>query len=85
MSVYVDHYPARKTKYIRCLFCAHMIADTEDELDKMALRIGLKLKWKQKSRSGIIHYDLSPSMRKKAIQCGAEELTTLEMGGKVRR
>lgn len=85
MSVYVDIFSPRRAKHIRCIFCAHMIADTEKELDVMAIRIGLKLRWKQRSRSGIIHYDLSPNMRKKAIQYGAEELTTLEMGGKVRR
>ena len=47
--------------------------DTE-ELHLFAEKIGLKRKWFQISRSGIEHYDLTESRRKKAIEFGAIEI-----------
>lgn len=79
MAVYVDLFPAISVKNVRGTFCAHMIADTEEELDEMAVKIGLKPEWKQKSRSGIVHYDLSPNKRNKAVLCDAIEITTREL------
>lgn len=54
----------------------HMTADTEEELDAMALKIGLKLAWKQHAGNpGRVHYDLTPSRRALAVKCGAVEET----------
>lgn len=78
MAVYVDQFEQR---WKTCLwaFCAHMMADTEVELDEMARAIGLKPEWKQVSSLGHIHYDLSDSKRAAAIRCGAVAITTREM------
>lgn len=69
MPVYVDnmradyqpaHRPGRK--YIM----SHMIADTLDELHKMADKIGVARKWFQGD-----HYDICQSKKTLAIQHGA--------------
>lgn len=59
-----------------------MIADTPDELHQMAKMIGLKMKWYQ--RTSIPHYDLTESMRDRAILNGAEELERTPFVDKVR-
>lgn len=51
----------------------HMVADTVEELNALAKRIGLKPEWIQKSASEVIHYDLVESKRKLAVKYGAVE------------
>jgi hypothetical protein len=70
MAVYVDQ---ERNKVSRMLMC-HMIADTVDELNEMADRIGLERKWVQKSNGGMVHYDICQSKRDLAIQNGAIEV-----------
>jgi hypothetical protein len=51
----------------------HMWSDSKDggaELDAMALRIGLKVRWRDGD-----HYDLVPGKRAAAIALGAQEAT----------
>lgn len=74
MSVYVDEsrWPFRGQ-----LYC-HMTADTLDELHAMADRIGLRRSWFQ-DKPRFPHYDLSPSMRVRAVAAGATEVTTRQM------
>lgn len=69
MTVYVDdmeadfkpgHRPG--FKYVM----SHMIADTEDELHRMADTIGVARKWFQGD-----HYDITQSKNKLAIKAGA--------------
>ena len=72
MGVYVDSLMNHGWKLGKS---CHMYADSEPELDRFAESIGLKKWMKQISRSGIIHYDLVESKRKKAIEKGAMELT----------
>lgn len=50
----------------------HMWADTEEELHKMADKIGLKRSWFQ-NRERFPHYDLVPSKRRLALINGAIE------------
>lgn len=62
------------------MIMSHMIADTEEELDTMALLLGLKISWKQYWKtSKTPHYDISQSKRKEAIKLGAKEITTIEL------
>lgn len=80
MSVYVDklrefarddvHPKAVKWGRIWC----HMWADSEQELDQMAYILNLKFTYKQTSKNGQIHYDLTGKKREKAIQWGAKEI-----------
>lgn len=64
MAVYIDDYNAT---YGRMLMC-HMIADTEEELDAMADKLGLKREWKQPSKGKRPpHYDVCLEFKWKAI------------------
>lgn len=78
MSVYVG---VPMWPYGRMIMC-HMIADTEDELDEMATKLGLR-RWKQESDrdrgiAALVHYDVAKSKRSEAITYGAIALDTLE-------
>lgn len=85
MAVYVDpitEYPldvvapaARKHGGAWC----HLVADTVPELMAFARKIGLKGGWVQRGGIGkrIIHFDLTPGMRAKAVKAGAVELDSI--------
>lgn len=80
MTVYVDdmyQYPIGEfihptTK--RVMKMSHMIGDTDNELHAMADAIGLARKWYQGD-----HYDVSMSLRRKAIANGAVAITLREL------
>ncbi len=71
MSVYVDDpiWP-----FGRMLMC-HMLADSRDELDAMADRIGVSRKWIQYADTAEEHYDICKSKRALAVAAGAIEIT----------
>lgn len=70
MTVYVDDmYNSAMGRYGR-MKMSHMIADSIPELHYMADLIGIKRKWFQGD-----HYDISLSMRDKALENGAQEVT----------
>ena len=66
MSVYVD---AARIPY-RGMKMSHMLADTLDELQAMADRIGLRRAWFQGTAS-TPHYDVCEAKRQLAIDAGA--------------
>lgn len=66
MTVYVDDECIEWRGKVWC----HMVADTPDELHAFAARIGLKRAWFQ-SNSVYPHYDVTLSVRVKALQLGA--------------
>lgn len=77
MTVYVDdmeaeYFPKHRPSY-RYVMC-HMIADTEEELHAMADLIGVARKWYQGD-----HYDVTKTMRAKAIKAGARLITTRQL------
>ena len=51
----------------------HLWADSEEELHALAARIGLRREWAQRSRTGVVHYDLTPKKRAQAIRAGASD------------
>lgn len=73
MAIYVgvSMWPFRN--FIMC----HMFADTEEELDEMADKIGLNKSWKQKRHTGDVHYDISKSKRELAVKQGAIACNTI--------
>ena len=75
MTVYVDDVFA---PYRGMLMC-HMVADTEDELHRMADMIGVDRRWYQRSAS-TPHYDVAKSKRLLAIGFGAKAITRRELG-----
>ena len=74
MAVYVDNMMAG---YGRMKMC-HMMADSEEELHKMADKIGVARRWHQKPGLYTSHYDVCMSKRKAAIAAGAKAITTRE-------
>jgi len=75
MPVYVDN--ARRP-FGRLKMC-HMIADTSDELLDMARAIGLRVKWLQYAGTHREHFDVSLSRRKRAIDRGAIEISSIDL------
>jgi len=69
--VYVDSMQAPYGNMIMC----HMIADTTEELLKMADDIGVKRKWIQYPGTNKEHFDICLSKKWKAIMLGAKEIT----------
>ena len=67
MSVYVDN---ARIPYGRMLMC-HMFADTREELQSMADRIGVARRWLQSVGLYKEHYDICLSKRALALRHGA--------------
>jgi len=65
MSVYVDDMFAP----FRGMLMSHLVADTVEELQEFAAKLGLKPEWFQNHR--MPHYDVAKSTREKAIKLGA--------------
>ncbi len=78
--VYVDDMRAPFGGMIMC----HMIADTTEELNEMADRIGVKRRWIQDAGTYKEHYDIAVAKRKKAVRAGAREITQRELALKLR-
>lgn len=76
MTVYIDSYNA---KYGRLVMC-HMIADTDQELRDMAVKIGVQQKWHQGN-----HFDICLSKKALAIQYGALEITAKQCAAMIKR
>lgn len=74
MPVYIDDYEAAFGRMIMC----HMMADTREELDAMADKIGVARKWIQ-LEGRFPHYDICLSKKKQAIKLGAIEISAREM------
>lgn len=84
MPVYVDDmYKLPMGRFGR-MKMSHMIADTREELDAMADKIGVARKWIQQAElgKGWIHYDVAMSARAKAIEHGAIPITLRELAMK---
>lgn len=73
MTVYVDDANIPFGNMVMC----HMAADTLEELHAMADRIGLKREWFQNKR--VPHYNISLSMKAKAIKQGAKETDSMAL------
>lgn len=75
MTVYVDDMRAKFGRMVMC----HMIADSTEELNAMADRIGVARRWIQKDSTYREHYDVCLSARAKAVAAGAQEITWREL------
>lgn len=79
MAFYVDRL--RKTRRTKCWpydESCHLLADTERELRKIAVQLNLSPNWLHRSRFGMPHFDLNPSLRDKAIRFGAVEMINMK-------
>lgn len=75
MSVYVDDVfirtePGHFGMRFGATWC-HMTADTKQELHDFAAQLGLKREWYQDQDSGHWHYDVTKTVRARAIRAGA--------------
>lgn len=76
MTVYVDNMRAQYGRMVMC----HMVADSEDELLSMADRIGVARRWHQYPGTPKSHFDIALSKRRLAIEQGAVEISSRELG-----
>lgn len=81
MSVYVD---SEFIQFGRMKMC-HMVADTEEELEEMAIKLGLNLSWWQYKGTPKSHFDVSKSVRQKAISLGVEVIDRHKLVEIIRR
>lgn len=70
MSVYVDE---SQHKFGRMVMC-HMMADTREELLRMAEAIGVHSRHIQKAGTVHEHFDICKAMRAHAVRLGAIEI-----------
>lgn len=87
MAMYVDdirEYPVHLIKPAARRYgqkWCHLITDgDEGELVAFARSIGCNVGWIQKKGQAMAHYDLTPSMRIKALEAGAISCTPKEYG-----
>lgn len=74
MTVYVDDMFRVPMGQFGRMKMSHMIAETHEELHAMADKLGLKRSWFQGD-----HYDISMSVRARAVQLGAVEIGMREL------
>lgn len=72
--VYVDNFYTTGAGNYGRMKMSHMIADTKEELLKMAKSIGMREEWIQDEGTPREHFDVSISRRKLAIKLGAKEI-----------
>lgn len=77
-TVYVDDMYTNPMGQFGRMKMSHMWAPDFDDLHKMADAIGLARRWFQANAS-TPHYDVSMSLRTKAIELGAEPVTMKEL------
>ena len=80
--VYVDDMYLSPMGRFGRMKMSHMVASSRDELLAMADRIGLNRRWLQHGSGPRwrVHFDVSMSLRRKAVAAGARELTWMELG-----
>jgi hypothetical protein len=78
--ILVDAPQTYETK-LRHKTWSHMVSDTSaDELHAFAARLGLKRSWSQeRPKASAHHYDITPSVRERAIALGAVAVTGREL------
>lgn len=79
MAVYVDDFQLEAVVNGKNRRWSHLIADSSDELKTFARRLGLSADWIQKRGTRSEHFDVTDSMRRKAIALGAEPISYFEL------
>ena len=76
MAVYVDDFFTPWRGMIMC----HMVADSHEELVEFATqKLGLKAEWIQAEGTYREHFDVSKTVRQRAIRLGAKTITRREL------
>lgn len=84
MPVYVDDMHKTRLGRFGRMKMSHMVADSREELLAMADKIGMRRSWLQNPGQGRDreHFDVSMSLRAKAVEAGAVEITMRELSAK---
>jgi hypothetical protein len=74
--IYIDNYEGNYKNMVMC----HLISDKNNRKELLAFgkKIGLKEEWLQENT--FLHFDISKSKRKEAIEAGAKEISCLDLG-----
>lgn len=75
MTVYVDDMRVRKQLSGWPANWSHLFADTPTELAAVAAHLGLQARWIQRAGTHREHYDVTDTVRLKAIAAGAAQIT----------
>ncbi len=75
MAVYVDDMRRRARVGRLDATWSHLLADTPEELDAVARRMGLRRSWLQHEGTPREHYDLTDPRRETALRLGALSIT----------
>lgn len=75
MTVYVDNMKAPHPGIPKC----YMIADTEEELEAMAVAIGAKVAWWQDKGTKRSRFEISKGKRAKALNNGAVKISDRQL------
>lgn len=77
MTVYVDNMYKMDMGKLRSMRMSHMIADTEEELHKMAKAIGVARKWYQGDHYGVCESKREIAINKGAVPISLRQLTAM--------
>lgn len=80
MTVYVDNMRLSAQVGTISGRWSHLMADSDDELDEFAAKLGLKKAWAQHPGTALSHYDVTESKRQQAIALGA---VPIDYGGDI--
>lgn len=79
MTVYVDDFDVAARVGTLSRRWSHLVADTPDELRNFGRRLRLPLSWIQKSGTPLEHFDVTSSVRRRAVALGAEPVDYVRM------
>ena len=79
MAVYVDDMYRYELGRFGRMKMSHLVADSTEELLAMADAVGLSRRWLQDSGEWSEHFDVSMSVRARAVAAGAVEVTMREL------
>lgn len=80
MAVYVDDYRKRAKVGSVDARWSHLLADTDAELMAFAMDLRLEPGWLQKEGTPQVHFDVTDSVRLRAIRAGAKPITYRQSG-----
>lgn len=79
MTIWVDDMYLSPIGQFGRIKMSHMVADTSEELRAFATQLGLRQSWIQFKGTRYEHFDISISVRTKAVALGAKEITMREL------
>lgn len=84
MAVYVDDMRVEATIQGTTAKWSHLMADSSEELNEFAARLGLRRSWIQYPGKWKEHYDVTDSKRQAALKLGAIPITLRQTAERLR-